>query len=505
MHAVDVRSEHGARGDAKTDDTAALAAAIAAGAASGRAVHIPAGNYLCQGSICSVSSEVGQPPLPVVYGDGIGITVLSSYLPGDAADVQALFDVAGGHTTPWIEAPELGRAGGRVLTLPSTAGLAPEQTLYLIDRGQPFLSNRQRVTSGYAGEVVRICEVLGPTQVLTYGGLEFTYGSVASYRVPNHLKGFSLRDLTIRNPAPATQSAAARAIALRLVRDVRIENVRFEALDATAIRLSHVLDFRIQGCEFAELQNVKTSNNPYGVCCAEWCSSGLVSGCVSNAGCHLFTAGCNPAASPPSHIVVANCMASNHTKAAFDTHPGSRFITFIGDQVHGCTGPGFQIRGPDTQVIEPVVSGLAAAIGDVEERSGVGVYFVQGADRGRLRGGRIANVPYGIILSGSDDISIVGTRIQNVQRYGICVHEYLPYPTPLNLSIDDVDIVGSPAATGIDFEVWDDSYRISRVRCSELARDISGARPATGGPTGERMLPQVGGSAVGEPVQGAQG
>jgi hypothetical protein len=462
-----------------TNDTAALSAAIAESAELEQAVHIPAGNYLCLGSICSIVSRAAPVRLPVVYGDGIGITTLTSYLPGVAATVEALFNIAGGHITPWTAAPGLGTAGSRVITLPSTSELRSGQTVHLLDRGQPFLSNSRRTTAGYAGEIVRICEVLSATQVLTYGGLEFTYGGEAHYRVPNHLRGFTLRDLTIRNPAPATQSGAARGIAVRLARDVRVENVRFEALDASAMRFSHVVDFRVDGCEFSDLENVRTSNNPYGVCCTGWCSSGLVIGCISNGGCHLFTAGCNPAASPPSHIVVANCVASNHTKAAFDTHPGSRFITFIGNQAHGCTGPGFQIRGPDSQVIEPIISGLAPAAGDNDGRSGVGVYFVQGADRGRLRGGRISSVPYGVIVRGSNDVSIVGARIQSVQRCGISVQDDRAYPVPINLTIDDVDIGDSPSATGVDFEVWDNSYRLSRVRCEKLARTVNGARPTT--------------------------
>jgi hypothetical protein len=212
-----------------------------------------------------------------------------------------------------------------------------------------------------------------------------------------------------------------------------------------------------------------------------------VIGCNGDVGCHLFTTGCNPRASPPSHIIVANCVASNHTKAAFDTHPGSRFITFTGNQVHGCSGPAFQIRGPDCQVIEPVVSGLGPAAGDADGRSAVGVYFVFGADRGRLRGGRIANVHHGVIVRDCSEVSVVGTRLQNVQDCGIEVIRDAAYPTPLDIAIDDVDIVGAATATGLRFGVWDDSYRIERVRCSGLARDVEGAVEAVVGAGGEPL------------------
>jgi hypothetical protein len=179
-------------------------------------------------------------------------------------------------------------------------------------------------------------------------------------------------------------------------------------------------------------------------------------------------------------------MAANHTKAAFDTHPGSRFITFIGNQVHGCSGPGFQIRGTDCQVIEPVVSGIGPAepvtsgIGplladDMDDRSGVGVYFAVGAERGRLRGGRICNVPYGVVVRDSNGISIVGTCIQNVLRCGVYVYVTNPYAELTDLVIEDIDIDGSPAASGIDLRVWDSSYRIGRVRCSGLATPAEAA------------------------------
>jgi hypothetical protein len=468
------------------DDTVALRAAIADGVARGRAVHIPAGNYLCSGPICAISSTVAGEQGPVVYGDGAAVTILTAYLPGSVAQAAALFDVRGS-VGPRIPAPDLGAAGGRVLTLPSSAGLARDQLLYLIDEGQPFLGRGSRSPAGYAGELVRICEVLSSTQVLTYGGLEYTYGPGAHYQQPAHLDGFTLRELTIRNPAPATQSVAARALTLRLVNNVRIENVRFESLDGCAIRLSRAHDFRVQGCEFLGLQQVRTDNNPYGICCAEWCSSGLVIGCNGDVGCHLFTTGCNPRASPPNHIVVANCVASNHTKAAFDTHPGSRFITFTGNQVHGCSGPAFQIRGPDCQVIEPVVSGLGPAAGDEDGRSAVGVYFVFGADRGRLRGGRIAGVHHGVIIRDSSEVSVVGTRLQNVRECGVEVTRDGSYPTPVNIAIDDVDIVGASAATGLRFGVWDDSYRVERVRCRGLARDVEGAGEASAWAGGELL------------------
>jgi hypothetical protein len=191
-----------------TDDTAALRAAIAAGAARGRAVHIPAGNYLCSGPICAISSAVAGERGPVVYGDGAGITIITAHRPGSEAQAAALFDVRGS-VGPRIAAPDLGAVGGRVLTLPSSAGLARDQLLYLIDEGQPFLGGGRRTPSGYAGELVRICEVLSATQVLTYGGLEHTYGPGAHYQQPAHLDGFTLRELTIRNPAPATSACRA--------------------------------------------------------------------------------------------------------------------------------------------------------------------------------------------------------------------------------------------------------------------------------------------------------
>jgi hypothetical protein len=454
-----------------TDDTMALRVAIADGFATGRAVHVPAGNYLCTGSICAASSVGGGECGPVMFGDGIGITIFTTYLPGSAAEVTALFEVTGS-VGARVSAPDLGTAGSRVITLPSTAGLSRDQLLYLIDEDQPFLGKGNRSPAGYAGELIRICEVLSPTQVLAYGGLEHSYGAAAHYQTAVHVKGFTLRELTIRNPAPATQSPAARCLLMRTVKDVRIENVRFESLDGSAMRLSRVHDFRVQGCEFVDFQQARTGNNPYGVCCAEWCSSGIVVSCTGEVGCHLFTTGCNPRASPPNHILVANCVASNFTKAAFDTHPGSRFITFVGNHVHGCSGPAFQIRGPDCQVIEPVVSGLAPAVGDSDGRSAVGVYFVFGADRGRVRGGRIANVHYGVIVRDSSEVSVVGTRLQNVLQCGIEVSRDGPYPNPTDIAIDDVDIVGGGAATGIRFLAWDDSYRLERVRYSGVAQEI---------------------------------
>lgn len=461
-----------------TDDTAALDAAVTAGVTGRRAVHIPAGNYLTSGPICSVAEATRGAPLPVVYGDGIGITVLTTYLPGAAAEVRALFNVIG-REDPFVAAPGLGIAGDRIVRVPSTEGLECDQILHLIDGGQPYTRGDYGQV-GHAGEVVRICEVLSETDLLTYGGLEFTYGAHAHYAVPHHLEGFTLRELTIRNPAPGTQSGAARAITLRMVKDVRIQHVRFEHLDASAMRFSHTLNFRVDGCEFFNLQNVRTLNNPYGLCCVEWCSSGLMTGCIGDFGCHLFTTGCGykpVGCAPPSHIIVANNMATNYTKAAFDTHSGSRSITFIGNHVHGCTGPAFQIRGQDCAVIEPVISGLARGVGDVDGTSGVGVYFAQEAHRGRLRGGRISSVGCGVMVLGSSDVSIVGTRFENVLRYGICVAHDARFPNPVNLAVDDVDIIGSAAATGVHFEEWDNSHRLGRIRCSGLAINMSGARP----------------------------
>lgn len=70
---------------------------------------------------------------------------------------------------------------------------------------------------------------------------------------------------------------------------------------------------------------------------------------------------------------------------------------------------------------------------------------------------------------------MVGTRLQNVLECGIEVVRDGPYPIPVNIAIDDVDIVGASTATGLRFGAWDDSYRVERVRCSGLAKDVEGA------------------------------
>jgi hypothetical protein len=463
------------------DDTDALRRAIGDGARLRRPVRVPAGNYLCTGSVCDLRltpESAGSSPV-IVAGDGIGATTLTAYRPGDADDMTGLFNLAG-RVSDRRPAPYLGEAGGRILRLPSTDDLRPGQELFLIDEGAPVLGDSDFVVTSYAGEVARVQEVLGPQEVLCLGGLEHSYGPDAGFRVGELVDGFTLRDLSVVNPVPGSQSARARGVTARLAKNLRIERVRFERLDAAAVRLSHTVGFRVDGCEFADLQHVQTANNPYGVACADWCTAGVVTGCIGDGGCHLFTTGASPRGAAASHIVVANCVASNHSKAAFDTHPGARHITFIGNQVRASTGPGFQVRGPDSQVIEPVVSGIGPVVG--HERGdlvSIGVYFAVGADRGRLRGGRISNVAYGVVIRDSSDVSVVGTRIQNAWRAGVHVRREGTYPQPRHVTVDDIEVVSSPRAAAVEFQTWDDSFRLGRIRVRDVHRGVVGARLPT--------------------------
>lgn len=147
-----------------------------------------------------------------------------------------------------------------------------------------------------------------------------------------------------------------------------------------------------------------------------------------------------------AHHTVSHGKAMNHSQAAWDTHPGSRKIKFIGCEGHN-SYPGtavFQLRGPDMEII----GGEATA-------ADIGIWATFGADRLHVVGAKIRGCPIGIQLQDSDDCYIGGdTTIEQAATNGIYFHLHdagWPPGTPQRLTIDNTKIRGTPASGCIQF------------------------------------------------------
>jgi hypothetical protein len=372
---------YNAVGDGVADDTAALTAALAAARLSGRRLYIPAGTYKVTATL--TGSE--KTPLDVV-GDGMGRTTLLHQIPG-----APMFGLLGtlGTNKALTNAPA---SGTSVLQVASTTGWAAGDILVLRDASQPVYGDTARTAEAATGELRRVKTVDSATQVTLRGRLENSYTATNTLVAKLSPVEGRVADLTITNPAPGTLPTTSRGLLAAYGKNVRVERVEFVDFDAAQIYLQTVAGFRVSDCRFQDARDLEQATNPYNIIATNGASHGLVSGCRGWYGRHLFTTGAAATEPPAQHIRVSDCIATEYTQAAFDTHPGSKWITFADCEAHGNAREGFQIRGTDSQVVNPTVS-----------QATFGVAVIYGADRCRVSGGRLSRCDSGVLIESADD------------------------------------------------------------------------------------------------------
>jgi hypothetical protein len=385
-------------------------------------------------------------------------------------------------------------SGTSVLQVASTTGWAAGDILVLRDASQPVYGDTARTAEAATGELRRVKTVDSATQVTLRGRLENSYTATNTLVAKLSPVEGRVADLTITNPAPGTLPTTSRGLLAAYVKNVRVERVEFVDFDAAQIYLQTVAGFRVSDCRFQDARDLEQATNPYNIIATNGASHGLVSGCRGWYGRHLFTTGAAATEPPAQHIRVSDCIATEYTQAAFDTHPGSKWITFADCEAHGNAREGFQIRGTDSQVVNPTVS-----------QATFGVAVIYGADRCRVSGGRLSRCDSGVLIESADDCYVGGgLMIDGPTTYGVRVVRDAAYAAAMSkFTLDDVDVTGNPATAAYAFDIWDDQFVVRNWRAPDASTKVTGS-PTTPSVTGTFQDAFAGGIAPSAPgVAGA--
>ncbi len=364
-------------------------------------------------------------------------------------------------------------AGATQITIGSTAGILKGDILWLRDpdsaiAGEDVSGGSGNITVAVAGEVGRVRSVDSATTLTLYGRLCWGYGVNSDVRLLT-APTCEFSDFTIRNVSNTGDTAAARGILLNFCQEARISRVATEKMAGASVYMTGVAGYRVTECDFYDGQDTETSNNPYGIVAARGTVHGIVYGCTQRYGRHLFTTAATATDIPAQHHRIAHCVATGMTQAAFDSHPGARWVTFSDCDAVQCTSHGFQHRAPDCGVIDCNVTGAQS-----------GVFLANGADRAKISGGRFRQLDYGIRVRNSDELTVNGgLTIDAPAIAGIW------YEAPavawaghmVSADIDDVRINGTPSTAGIQFSAgaWAPGFRVGPgVRIPDAAAKITG-------------------------------
>lgn len=442
--------DYGAVGDGVTNDTAALQAAFTAARAAGRRLYIPAGSYLVTSQLVTGATAID------VFGDG-PLTQLLHQIPANS-----MFEALGTEGS-LVNVTVATVAGATSLTVTSTTGLAAGDLIVIQDSTQTVLGNSNNTAAAILGEVASIRSVDSATGLTLRRKLEVAYTTSARIKKFNAVDGVRIADLAIVNTAPGTMAATCRGLEATFCKNVDIRNVHFKDMDASCLQLFRCVGFRIDGCRFLYTRDQESANTPYDIILQRGSQHGVITGCRGMYGRHLVTTGASATDVATNNVLVADCIATEYAEAGFDLHPGARRMTFADCQVHGSQSSGFQIRGPDCVVSNPVVSGATK-----------GVFCVYGADRTVIRGGRLDGCDTGLDIDSSSAVHVTDVRIGSPRTNGVRTIRDADFPTMTGLVLRNVDVSGDPSGAAYQFTHWDSSFEVTDVKAPDATTKMAG-------------------------------
>lgn len=346
-------------------DTANLVANIAEASGDGLGLRLRAGTYAVNSQITSGGNPGQSSAVPIV-GAGPGKTVIEFSHDGRVIN----FGQSLGTAVAVTEDLAIGERQINVASTPASLVVGD----WIEVRSEAAFPGTTK--SAVVGELARVESIDSATSVTVLGPLEETYSlsdNPTIRRVPM-IEGVLLKDFTIRLSDPESQANQLEAIRLNQTSGARIENVYFEDLDNTAIKVSDSVDWHFDSLRFLDGNNDDVNDRfPYGVAAFNASRNGVVSNCFMNKGRHLFTTAGTATRSVPKHITISNCHGTNVDSTPFDTHEEGRFITFDNCKATNCTWNGFSARAPDTlfKNCEALATDRAVTIATTGHRSKV--------------------------------------------------------------------------------------------------------------------------------------
>ena len=402
--ATDARWAGGADPTGIADSAPALRSAITATPADGT-VWLPEGVYLHSSGALDLGAKY-------LRGAGRSTKIIRANWDVNGAFIRARGTLASTkHTTLTANAS----IGAVTLTVASTTGIAVGEYL-LLGSNDVFhaAANNKR------GEVVQVSAINSGTQLSLWTPLRdsYTTAGVAGLFKRGDLVGGGISGLSIDDAEPNTHKMGY--IEVQHARGYSIDNVSCLNSGGAALVLDNVLDSSVSNFYSAE-QNDDTANGwfGYGINVSNSCDG------ITIANCHFArvrhgvttTGGGVTRVGVPRNIVVIGSTARACNAAAFDTHPDSGGVSFIGCGVSGTKSAAFQLRGRDDRVVNADVNG--AGTGVMVTSSAVD-YVVEGGSYRHIRDTGVGGQGNAIrICPATDGAAPKNGRILGVNAYDI--------------------------------------------------------------------------------------
>lgn len=459
------------------DAAAGIQAALTAcGNAGGGVVYAPAGAYLLQSQLLYVPANVG------LFGDGAATRFLQAIWPtasgvGVETTGGACLINAAGSLGAKITCSAVAPKTSVITGIASTAGLASGD-LIILGSNNAYWSTGY--PSRYKGEMLRVESVDSASQVTVRGVVRDSYSASPGIYKLNPLKGVQIRDITLVNTEPGSTHATSM-IGLKYTSGARITNVDIEGCDYTGVKVTSCYDTKVTGGSMQDFtDNVTLGQYGYGVM-AELAAEQLsVSNVHFRRMRHGFTTGGIAGSyGSPRNVHVSDCVATECSNTAFDTHQlGS--VTFTDCQVVGSKNAAFTSRSRDTRIVNPQVSYCATGAVVYGDSDGIGHGTV-------IQGGTFRHIynDDAIQVSDADAVTVKGVTIDSCAGAGVYILGDASRLTVEDCNIMNTGLVNGSRKAGVEFlsTVAGTGHRITRNTFRNLAGGITGESSTTGGMT----------------------
>ncbi|WAA19652.1 tailspike protein [Gordonia phage Dalilpop] len=458
--------------DGSTPALAAFQAAVTA--ANGRPLFVPPGDYLFNDSL------TGRANLVFAAGARILQTV-------NKPAIEITGGGTSGQTSRGLQSTAV--AGQNILNC-NTVGLVAGDWI-LIRSAEVFPNS---VAGSKIGELHRVRQIDGTTQLRTVSNLDYTYAptttSVIKFVMAQGVRvlgaGEFLNTLGANMKLPMLRFTACADLAV----DASILGAGGPGVTVSADTL-----FTVRARVRDSLNDEGNGNFGYGVeAFGASCHGDVHVDMVGGRHAFTTTSGATTA-SVPRHINVTGT-AEGLTNTAWDSHEEGEFIHFQGVKAFGCRNGAIKHRAPRSTITDPIVRNCL----------GIGVRFAPSANGGALHGGDLREIRYlsegspgvgvqieapGVTVSGDpriecDDQTVLvlsgggtsrirsgtllpGARGNADTRVGI---EY--QGTSTNHRVDRAVSIESPALVGVKAAPTATDVRVAPIRYEGVATRISG-------------------------------
>lgn len=301
-------------------------------------IIVPAGTYVLDTTHITWRNKVSIDCAP-------GALFIQAHWPGGLATIRGGATTFNGASITLSESAEIGAVS---LSVPSTAGIVPDEILFLSSE-TPWWSSQPG--QGSRGEFVKVRSV-GSNIITLWTPVRDRYLTSAAATVQRgtwwtdiHFRGFRLR-----NAEPDQHSTLG--VRLHFVDGLSFRDCEFTGLDHAALKIVFCHRVMVRDSWFRHLQDNGGANRfGYGIDFGG-ATEGLVANCDFERLRHGFTTGGSgmTARGGPHNVLVTGCRAFATSSIAFDTHPPGANITFSGCKAESCYSS-YQLRTHNSKIV----------------------------------------------------------------------------------------------------------------------------------------------------------